>query len=170
MDSTQGKGGVSRKVDTVLGACIAACLAVMAVLVFGNVVLRYAFNSGITWSEEMSRYFFVFMIFLGSVSAAMLGKHISVDLLVERLAPGGRRSVLVLGHLATIAVLLMLIIGCWQLAWINANSKGPVTGFPLWLLFAGCIGMAAGMIAASVRDLRHALAGRPAVARKHADD
>lgn len=170
MDSTQGKGGAGRKVDTVLGVCIAVCLAAMAVLVFGNVVLRYAFNSGITWSEEMSRYFFVFMIFLGSVSAALLGKHISVDLLVERLAPGAARPVLVLGHLATIAVLLMLMAGCWQLALINANSKGPVTGFPLWMLFVGCIGMAAGMIVASVRDLWRAMAGRPSVVGKHADD
>ena len=34
---------------------IVACLALMAVLVFGNVVLRYAFDSGIAVSEELSR-------------------------------------------------------------------------------------------------------------------
>ena len=34
---------------------IALCLAVMVVLVFGNVVLRYGFNSGITVSEELER-------------------------------------------------------------------------------------------------------------------
>ena len=45
---------------------IAACLAVMVVLVFGNVVLRYAFNSGITVSEELSRWLFVWLTFLGS--------------------------------------------------------------------------------------------------------
>ena len=38
---------------------IAAFLAVMVVMVFGNVVLRYAFNSGIIASEEVSRWLFL---------------------------------------------------------------------------------------------------------------
>ncbi|WP_157270664.1 TRAP transporter small permease, partial [Azohydromonas aeria] len=48
----------------VLDALIALALAVMVVLVFGNVVLRYAFNSGITVSEEVSRWLFVWLTFL----------------------------------------------------------------------------------------------------------
>jgi TRAP-type C4-dicarboxylate transport system permease small subunit len=40
-------------------------LASMVILVFGNVVLRYGFNSGITFSEEVSRFLFVWMVFLG---------------------------------------------------------------------------------------------------------
>ena len=43
---------------------IVACLALMAVLVFGNVVLRYAFDSGIAVSEELSRLLFVWLIFV----------------------------------------------------------------------------------------------------------
>lgn len=48
---------------------IAAGLAVMVVLVFGNVVLRYGFNSGITVSEEVSRWLFIWGTFLGAVVA-----------------------------------------------------------------------------------------------------
>ena len=47
----------------ILKFVIAACLAVMVVLVFGNVVLRYAFNSGITVSEELSRWLMVWLHF-----------------------------------------------------------------------------------------------------------
>ena len=36
---------------------IVGCLALMVVLVFTNVVLRYAMNSGISISEELSRCF-----------------------------------------------------------------------------------------------------------------
>ena len=42
-----------------LEAVMALLLAAMVVLVFGNVVLRYVFNSGITISEELSRWLFV---------------------------------------------------------------------------------------------------------------
>ena len=49
---------------------IALGLAIMVVLVFGNVVLRYAFNSGITVSEEVSRWLFVWVTFLGAIWVA----------------------------------------------------------------------------------------------------
>jgi TRAP-type C4-dicarboxylate transport system permease small subunit len=64
--------------DTVIDAfcrliegLIALLLAVMVVLVFGNVVLRYAFNSGISFSEEVSRWLFVWLTFLGFLLGAM---------------------------------------------------------------------------------------------------
>ena len=44
-------------------------LALMVVLVFTNVVMRYAFNSGITVSEELSRWLFVWVTFLGAIVA-----------------------------------------------------------------------------------------------------
>lgn len=132
---------------------MALCLAVMSILVFGNVVLRYLFNSGITWSEEMSRYFFVFMIFVGSISAMLSNRHISVDLLLVRLRPAWRRPVQIVGGLLTIGVLGMLIVGCWELAMINARSAGPATGFPIWMLFAGGLAMGAAMLVVVLRRL-----------------
>ena len=44
--------GFMRQLEAVIGVI----LAIMVVLVFGNVVLRYGFNSGIIISEEVSRY------------------------------------------------------------------------------------------------------------------
>ena len=49
-----------------IGYLMAAMLALMVVLVFGNVVMRYAFNSGFTLSEELSRWLFVWLTFLGA--------------------------------------------------------------------------------------------------------
>ena len=48
---------------------IVVCLALMVILVFGNVVLRYVFNSGITMSEELSRWLMVWLTFLGAIVA-----------------------------------------------------------------------------------------------------
>ena len=69
---------------------IAAMLAVMVVLVFGNVVLRYVFNSGISVSEELSRWLFVWLTFLGAVVALHERAHLGSDMLVGRLGPLGR--------------------------------------------------------------------------------
>ena len=42
-------------------------LAIMVVLVFGNVVLRYGFNSGIVFSEEVSRFLFMWLTLIGAL-------------------------------------------------------------------------------------------------------
>jgi TRAP-type C4-dicarboxylate transport system permease small subunit len=55
------------------------CLVVMVVLVFGNVVLRYGFNSGITVSEEISRLCFLYLTFLGAIVAMREHLHLGVD-------------------------------------------------------------------------------------------
>ena len=62
-----------------------ACLAAMVVMVFGNVVLRYGFNSGITASEELSRWLFVWMTYLGAVVALRNRAHLGTDSVVSRL-------------------------------------------------------------------------------------
>ena len=51
----------------------------MVVLVFGNVVLRYGFNSGITVSEELSRWLLVWLTFLGAIVAVREHAHLGVD-------------------------------------------------------------------------------------------
>ena len=64
----------------------------MVVLVFGNVVLRYAFNSGITVSEELSRWLFVWLTFLGAIVALREHGHLGTEVLVSRLGPRGRQG------------------------------------------------------------------------------
>ena len=76
---------------TVLNYLLAIALALMVVLVFGNVVLRYAFNSGISLSEELSRWLFVWMTFLGAVTALGDRAHLGTDMLVGRLGRRGKQ-------------------------------------------------------------------------------
>src|ERR1043165_5921253 len=78
---------------------IVLCLAIMVVLVFGNVVLRYAFNSGIAVSEEISRWLFVWLTFLGAIVALKEHGHLGTDFLVSRLGLTGKKVCLVISHL-----------------------------------------------------------------------
>ena len=58
----------------------------MVILVFGNVVLRYGFNSGIAISEELSRWLLVWLTFLGAIVALREHAHLGVDTLVRALS------------------------------------------------------------------------------------
>ena len=65
---------------------VVACLVAMVIMVFGNVVLRYGFNSGISISDEMSRYCFIWLTYLGAMVAMREKGHLGVDTLVRRLS------------------------------------------------------------------------------------
>jgi TRAP-type C4-dicarboxylate transport system permease small subunit len=115
---------------------IAVALAVMVVLVFGNVVLRYAFNSGIAVSEEVSRWLFVWLCFMGAVAALKEGGHLGTDMLVSRLPVAGKKACLLLGHLLMLYVTWLFLVGSWEQARINVDMEAPVTGAPMAIFYA----------------------------------
>ena len=58
----------------------------MTALVIMNVILRYVFNSGLSWSEEACRFLFIWVTFLGAIlanDAALHGEHMRMDFVVE---------------------------------------------------------------------------------------
>jgi len=114
---------------------LAALLLGMVIMVFGNVVLRYVFNSGLLISEELSRFFFIWLVFIGGIVAMQNGTHLSVGGFVNRI---GRRGKLVCSALCQLMILLccaVLFIGTWQQHEINATTAAPVTGLSMIWVF-----------------------------------
>ena len=107
---------------------IALFLAIMVVLVFGNVVLRYAFNSGITVSEEVSRWLFVWLTFLGAIVALRQHGHLGVDALVRRLPNAGKRACLIVTQILMLYATWLLLAGSWKQTLINLDVTAPATG------------------------------------------
>lgn len=119
---------------------IAAFMAGMVVLVFGNVTLRYGFNSGITLSEELSRWLFVWMTFLGAIVALRSHEHLGTDMLVGRLGPKGKKICMGISQLLMLFVCWLLLKGAYQQAVINWTSTSAVMEVSLsWLYFPGII-------------------------------
>lgn len=82
---------------------IVTMLALMTLLTFTQVVMRYGFNSGFTWALELTGLFFAVMIFVGISYGVRVGAHIGVDALVKMMPPGPRRAV------SIVVVLLCLL-------------------------------------------------------------
>ncbi|MBL0917176.1 MAG: TRAP transporter small permease [Hydrogenophaga sp.] len=102
-------------------------LAAMVVMVFGNVVLRYGFNSGITVSEELSRWLFVWMTFLGAFVAMHTRRHLGTDVVVGRLPLAGRKVCFVISRLAMLFVCWLVVRGGWEQVVINRATRSAVT-------------------------------------------
>jgi TRAP-type C4-dicarboxylate transport system permease small subunit len=123
-----------------LEAVIAVCLAVMVVLVFGNVMLRYGFNSGITLSEELSRWLFVWMTFMGAIVALKEHGHLGTDMLVSRLGARGKKFCLGLSHLLMLFVCWLLLTGSFEQAKVNYGSTSAVMEVSMaWLYLPGIL-------------------------------
>jgi TRAP-type C4-dicarboxylate transport system permease small subunit len=109
-------------------------LAVMVVLVFGNVVLRYGFNSGIAWAEEISRLMFVWLIFLGAILALRRHAHLGVELLQARLPRKLRLLCAVVSHLLMLYALWLFLHGSWTQTVIGMDTYSTVLGYPTALM------------------------------------
>ena len=145
---------------TLLKVLIALFLAIMVVLVFSNVVLRYAFNSGITVSEEVSRWLFVWLTFLGAIVAMREHGHLGVDSLVKRLPNLGKRACLVASQLLMLFVTWLLLTGSIEQTIINWEVTAPASGLSTGLFYSSGIvfGVSTGLIL--LHDLYRTVTGK----------
>jgi gluconokinase len=117
-------------------AAMGACLGVMAVLVFVNVVLRYGFGGGIAAAEELSRLLFVWMVFIGATAAYPVGEHMAFTTLVGQLRerPEALAVMTVLIRLLVLLACVLLAWGAWQQVVVGMDSRSVVLGYPTALL------------------------------------
>jgi TRAP-type C4-dicarboxylate transport system permease small subunit len=108
------------------GLLMVVALALMVMMVFGNVVLRYGFNSAIAVSEELSRWLFVWLTFLGAIVAVRRRLHLGSDLLVSRLPRAGKRLCFGLAHVLMIYMCWLMGSGAWQQTLINWDTTSAV--------------------------------------------
>jgi C4-dicarboxylate transporter DctQ subunit len=86
----------------------------MTLLTFTQVVLRYVFNTGLIWALEATTYLFGWLVLFGISYGIRTGSHIGVDILVQKLPPGGRRAVGVAAGLLCALYAAILLIGSWN--------------------------------------------------------
>ena len=138
---------------------MALALAIMVVLVFGNVVLRYAFNSGLAWAEEVARLMFVWLIFLGAILALRHHAHIGVEMLQQRLPRKARLVCAVVSHLFMLYALWLFLQGSWNQTVIGLDTYSTVLRFPNAFMASAGLLCAASMTLLVAVNLVRILAG-----------
>lgn len=147
-------------VNRLIEVTIVLLLAGMALMVFVNVVLRYGVNSGIVISEEMSRFFFVWLTFIGAVAAFKENSHLGVETLVRRFNRRGRVICMGLSNLLALLCLGVLFWGTYMQAPINATMRSTVSGMPMILVYGVTFFTAIGMGLIAVYRLVLIVTGR----------
>ncbi len=143
-----------------LNVAMVACLAVMVMLVFGNVVLRYAFNTGISISDELSRWLFVWMTFMGAIVALREHGHLGTDFLVGRLGTTGKKICLAAGYLLMLFACWLLFSGSLAQTRINHETSSAAMEAPMSLFYASGVVFAVSAALLLVYDLWRLATGR----------
>ncbi len=111
----------------------------MVFFVFLNVVLRTFFNSGLTWSEELARYLFVYVTYIGAVSAMRSNAHMSVDTLISRVTPKMQMLLYVISQTLISLIMCILIRGAFKMVLQNTQSRTAALNIPYSVLYFGGI-------------------------------
>ncbi|WP_077001228.1 TRAP transporter small permease [Variovorax sp. KK3] len=157
------RGALDRIADAyfkLIELVLVLCLGAMVIMVLGNVILRYGFNSGITVSEELSRFLFVWLVFLGAVTGMRENAHLGVDMLVRKLPVLGRKICLGLSESLMLLCCVLFFWGTWQQHDINVGNLAPVSELPLEWVFGVAYVSAGSMALLIVAKLWRLLTGR----------
>lgn len=149
-------------VFSALEKLVMTILGMMVVLVFTNVVLRYGFNSGITLSDELSRFMFVWLIFIGAFLTMRDNAHLGVNGAVKSLPARGKVVVKIFGDALTLACCILLAYGAVVHILDNMDNFSPVGGIPLGLVYLSCLISCVGISLLLVHSIWQVATGRVA--------
>ena len=118
------------------------------------------FNSGITISEEVSRWLLVSMTFLGAIVALKEHGHLGSDSLVSRLPRAGKKACLIVGQLLMLYITWLVFKGSLDQARINWDVEAPVSGASVAIFYASGVVFAVSAAVLLARELWRALTGK----------
>jgi len=128
-----------------MNTIIVVSLAMMVIMVFSNVVLRYVFNSGISYTEELARFLFLWLIFIGSIVAMKERAHLGVDTLIARLPRKGKVAFVITSNLLMLWVCYLFFVGSWRQTVVGMGTNMPATGISMAFHYATGLVMSLGI-------------------------
>lgn len=122
-----------------VGKAVSWLTLLLVLLVFGNVVLRYVFNSPMAWTKELEWHLFALIFLLGAGYSLRHNRHVRVDLFYEKFPPSDRARVDFWGTLLFLLPWCLLLLYYGSAAALDAYRLGERSpeagGLPnLWLI------------------------------------
>ncbi len=108
----------------------------MTILVAVQVFYRYVLNDSLFWSEELSRFFLVWLTFLGASCAYYRKVNPGVDFLYAKMPALLKKISSVLTHLVSMALFLVMIIYGYQFAYFIRLQISPALQIPKWVVLS----------------------------------
>jgi TRAP-type C4-dicarboxylate transport system permease small subunit len=130
--------GILRSIDTIIHKVLLiiaqASLFAMIALVIYTVTLRYVFNTGIIWAEELPRTLVALFAFIACAMGVRDHFHIGIGFVYDRMKKDGkgRKAFDIIINLAIFACGAIMLYYGWNLCAKLGRSYMPATGWPRW--------------------------------------
>ncbi|WP_304507887.1 TRAP transporter small permease [Anaerotignum sp.] len=113
-------------------------MVAMTLLIFIQVIMRYVFGSSLVWSEEMARYLFIWLIYLGISYGARVMKHIKIEAALGLFPKKLRPFVIILGDVLffVFSVIIVYLAYGVVMQQIKLNQKSPAMQIPMWFMYS----------------------------------
>jgi TRAP-type C4-dicarboxylate transport system permease small subunit len=122
---------------TLAKASVIAISVVMVLVTLAQVVFRYLIAAPLPWSEELARYCFVWIVFLGGAIGLSRGIHLGVDLFVNMLPAPVRRGLDILTSALIAAFAVTVIYASFPVINMNMFQRSPALGVQMsWIYIA----------------------------------
>ncbi len=138
-----------------------ASLAVIATLIFVQILLRNFASLAYAGIEELARFAHINLVFLLVPLLFREGLHVNIDLLIQHAGPALKRVLDALAALLTIIYCLFFLVSEYQFMGKNGSVPSPGLGIPNIVFFAGAyVGMGLLLLTAAEKLLQR-VKGQP---------
>ncbi|MFA6850195.1 MAG: TRAP transporter small permease [Selenomonadaceae bacterium] len=146
-------GEKGKVLENIMAFLASTAMIGIVVMVFANVIMRYVFNTGLTWSDEISVNLFVWFIFLGAVLAAIDGLHLKVDVFTSQLNKKNQKIFAMIANVFVLVSMGILFVGGINLVRVTNNNISSVTGMPFSYITVSLVFFAVCIILLTIYDM-----------------
>ncbi|GAA4510615.1 TRAP transporter small permease [Brevibacterium yomogidense] len=152
--STDDLGTRRFTAEEVLGASL---MFAMVLILFAQVVSRFVFANSLSWSEELARYLFIWLIFLCIGTVTLRGEHVAIDIVTDRMPPRARRVTEQVCLAVAFVINAVILIAGFQIAFVllDLGQTSAALTLPMWVVYAA---LPIGMTLALVRGVQSSVA------------
>nr|WP_312884230.1 TRAP transporter small permease [Clostridium psychrophilum] len=120
---------------------IAICvvlISLMTILVFVQVIMRYVMGNSLVWSEELARYLFIWLIYIGISYGAKIMKHIKIDASLKLFPLKIRPVTVIVGDTLFLVFSLFITFSAFLVVQkeITLGQTSPAMQLPMWIIYA----------------------------------
>lgn len=111
------------------------CLVVMTVVVFFDVILRYIFNQGMPWTQEIATLLLVWFSLIGMAIGVGEKIHISIEMFTMKCSPKVISILESINHVLIAVYGIMMLVYGLQIMNVTKNTTMPATKMPSSVLY-----------------------------------
>lgn len=146
-----------RILNNIEGAIIVIMFAIMVATIFLQIIMRFAFNNSLVWSEELGKFIFVWISWLGISIGERKNEHIKITLVTDKLSPKLQKMFEVISYLVLLTILAVTFYYAFTLIIFQIDVRYAgikiSTSWGYLSLVLGCGFMIVRVIAVIYRDI-----------------